>query len=57
MDAFFAAWWGGRGRVWHPFGVSLDVLGVQMGFFLKDFEGLVLLGRLGRPVGATDPMA
>ena len=25
----------------HPFGVIMDVLGVQMGFFLNDFEGLV----------------
>ena len=53
MDTLFWFVLGGSG---YPFAIILEVLGVQMGWFLSDFEGLVAsLGAFGAQFAPGPP--
>ena len=55
---FFGSCWEVRGALAVPFGIILEVLGVQMGCFLNDFGGLVAsLGALGAQFAPGPPGA
>ena len=53
---FFGSCWGVRGALAVPFGIILEVLGVEMGCFLNDLGGLVAsLGALGAQFAPGPP--